>query len=236
MDWVLIFCFCSLLIQNCTCPKFLKFHNILCWCRNKGHESNNVTRSLIACAKEITKLSVWIKIFFLSPWQITFPGKSRSLQTSSRPWTATLWTSRPCAVQLSAREACWRTTCEEKFGPSSWMSMCLTFLPSLVSVYSYVSCFVSLVLTLLYIRHKNLFFLVSYNSPTASCHSVLTAKNIRKNHKDYNQVLLDVRRSMRRFPRGSVLPAFGLDNVTHLLSHDRVWWNVSELLCNWVVV
>ncbi|XP_047663681.1 TBC1 domain family member 20 isoform X1 [Tachysurus fulvidraco] len=28
------------------------------------------------------------------------------------------------------------------------------------------------------------------------------AKNIRENHKDYNQVLLDVRRSMRRFPRG----------------------------------
>ncbi|KAK3532546.1 hypothetical protein QTP86_023733 [Hemibagrus guttatus] len=28
------------------------------------------------------------------------------------------------------------------------------------------------------------------------------AKNMRENHKDYNQVLLDVRRSMRRFPRG----------------------------------
>ncbi|XP_036423429.1 TBC1 domain family member 20 isoform X2 [Colossoma macropomum] len=28
------------------------------------------------------------------------------------------------------------------------------------------------------------------------------AKNVRENHKDYNQVLLDVRRSMRRFPRG----------------------------------
>ncbi|KAF5908829.1 TBC1 domain family member 20-like, partial [Clarias magur] len=28
------------------------------------------------------------------------------------------------------------------------------------------------------------------------------AKDIRENHKDYNQVLLDVRRSMRRFPRG----------------------------------
>ncbi|XP_076863960.1 TBC1 domain family member 20 isoform X2 [Brachyhypopomus gauderio] len=28
------------------------------------------------------------------------------------------------------------------------------------------------------------------------------AKSIRENHKDYNQVLLDVRRSMRRFPRG----------------------------------
>ncbi|XP_026857120.2 TBC1 domain family member 20 isoform X2 [Electrophorus electricus] len=28
------------------------------------------------------------------------------------------------------------------------------------------------------------------------------AKNIRENHKDFNQVLLDVRRSMRRFPRG----------------------------------
>ncbi|KAL7826848.1 hypothetical protein AOLI_G00320570 [Acnodon oligacanthus] len=27
-------------------------------------------------------------------------------------------------------------------------------------------------------------------------------KNVRENHKDYNQVLLDVRRSMRRFPRG----------------------------------
>lgn len=30
------------------------------------------------------------------------------------------------------------------------------------------------------------------------------AKNIRDKHKDFNQVLLDVRRSMRRFPRGSV--------------------------------
>lgn len=29
-------------------------------------------------------------------------------------------------------------------------------------------------------------------------------KNIRENHKDYNQVLLDVRRSMRRFPRGNL--------------------------------
>ncbi|XP_066531446.1 TBC1 domain family member 20 [Hoplias malabaricus] len=28
------------------------------------------------------------------------------------------------------------------------------------------------------------------------------AKNVRENHKDFNQVLLDVRRSMRRFPRG----------------------------------
>ncbi|XP_062846887.1 TBC1 domain family member 20 [Trichomycterus rosablanca] len=28
------------------------------------------------------------------------------------------------------------------------------------------------------------------------------SKNIRENHKDYNQVLLDVRRSMRRFPKG----------------------------------
>lgn len=29
-----------------------------------------------------------------------------------------------------------------------------------------------------------------------------SGKDVRENHKDYNQVLLDVRRSMRRFPRG----------------------------------
>lgn len=31
----------------------------------------------------------------------------------------------------------------------------------------------------------------------------VVGRNVRKNHKDYNQVVLDVRRSMRRFPKGS---------------------------------
>ncbi|KAG5264993.1 hypothetical protein AALO_G00260280 [Alosa alosa] len=35
-----------------------------------------------------------------------------------------------------------------------------------------------------------------YNLPTKP------GRDVRENHKDYNQVLLDVRRSMRRFPRG----------------------------------
>lgn len=37
------------------------------------------------------------------------------------------------------------------------------------------------------------------------CHFIAlidSGKDVRENHKDYNQVLLDVRRSMRRFPRG----------------------------------
>lgn len=31
---------------------------------------------------------------------------------------------------------------------------------------------------------------------------VLVGRDVRKNHKDYNQVVLDVRRSMKRFPKG----------------------------------
>ena len=27
-------------------------------------------------------------------------------------------------------------------------------------------------------------------------------RDVRENHKDYNQILLDVRRSMKRFPKG----------------------------------
>lgn len=32
--------------------------------------------------------------------------------------------------------------------------------------------------------------------------SSVVGRDVRKNHKDYNQVVLDVRRSMKRFPKG----------------------------------
>lgn len=32
--------------------------------------------------------------------------------------------------------------------------------------------------------------------------SYVVGRDVRENHKDYNQVLLDVRRSMKRFPKG----------------------------------
>lgn len=43
-----------------------------------------------------------------------------------------------------------------------------------------------------------------------------SGRDVRENHKDYNQVLMDVRRSMRRFPRGK--PAIDL-GTSHQPSH-----------------
>lgn len=35
--------------------------------------------------------------------------------------------------------------------------------------------------------------------------SSFEGRHVRENHKDYNQVVLDVRRSMKRFPKGACL-------------------------------
>ncbi len=40
--------------------------------------------------------------------------------------------------------------------------------------------------------------------------SSVVGPDVRKNHKDYNQVVLDVRRSMKRFPKGVCVRVFYL--------------------------
>ncbi len=127
-------------------------------------------------------------ILLLLYLQNNCPWRNRSSWTSIRPWTVTPWTSRPCGGQLWAKGVYWRMTSEEKFGPNSSVSMCTICLPNPVSV-----C--------LCVERTTKTSVVSYFSHFPH----LKPKMPEKSHKDYRQVVLDVRRSMRRFPKGQYL-------------------------------
>ncbi len=148
-------------------------------------------------------------ILLLLVFQNNCPGRNRSSWTSIRPWTATPWTSRPCSGRLWAKAVCWRMISEEKFGPNSSVSMCTICLPNPVSV-----C-----LCVWNVPQKLQWFLTFFLFPS------FKAKDVREDHKDYRQVVLDVRRSMRRFPKGQYLINES-QNMTH---HHMIWSSHSGL-------